>query len=205
MPKTCSNPSCTQSNPQTTDRFHRDAHKPDGLRSRCKVCELVSAMEYRAERRDLLAKKQADYYARSSETARQASRQWKADNKERNQAGWQVWYEANKGKRSEYGRLYATANPDVMLEKQRKRRARKLDANGSFTEAQFQEKLAQHGSRCFYCGKPLGQGDVTRDHYIPLARGGSDSIENIVPACMSCNCRKRTKLPEEFQSRFATQ
>ncbi len=199
MMKFCSNPNCTQSNPQNTSDFHKDSRKPDGLRSRCKTCELAKAAEYRAQNRELLRKNQADYYERNGEIQKQASRTWKANNKEQTQAEWQEWYEKNKEHRSEYLREYAVANPNVILEKQRKRRARKIAAAGSFSEAEFQEKLIQSGHRCFYCGTDLVKGNTTRDHYIPLILGGSDSIDNIVPACRSCNSRKRTKLPQDFK------
>lgn len=34
---------------------------------------------------------------------------------------------------------------------------------------------------------------ATIDHVIPLCKGGSDDLENLVIACMSCNSRKGSK------------
>jgi 5-methylcytosine-specific restriction endonuclease McrA len=39
---------------------------------------------------------------------------------------------------------------------------------------------------CQYCGGPA----TTVDHVIPLARGGTDDLANLVPACAVCNGRK---------------
>jgi 5-methylcytosine-specific restriction endonuclease McrA len=82
-------------------------------------------------------------------------------------------------------------HPESRVTKDANRRARLLGAIGSHTTAEWLEKCALLGNLCIYCGegKPL-----TRDHKIPLSRGGTNSIDNIVPACRSCNSRKGTRL-----------
>ena len=39
----------------------------------------------------------------------------------------------------------------------------------------------------------------TVDHIIPVAKGGSDDLENLVAACKRCNSAKQDKMPDEFQ------
>ena len=46
---------------------------------------------------------------------------------------------------------------------------------------------------CLYCGKPLRRSALTRDHVIPLSRGGRDRWENVVAACSPCNLKKGSK------------
>jgi 5-methylcytosine-specific restriction endonuclease McrA len=43
------------------------------------------------------------------------------------------------------------------------------------------------------------------DHRVPLARGGSNSIENILPACSRCNQRKALLTEDEFRARLAAE
>jgi len=50
---------------------------------------------------------------------------------------------------------------------------------------------------CMYCGDPFSDGQLTRDHVIPLSRGGLDVWSNVVSACRSCNTRKGCKTPEQ--------
>lgn len=46
---------------------------------------------------------------------------------------------------------------------------------------------------CAYCGYKERNKEMTVDHIIPLAKGGSDSFYNQIPACRSCNVSKGDK------------
>ena len=39
---------------------------------------------------------------------------------------------------------------------------------------------------------------LTRDHLIPLSRGGTNDWTNVVTACSPCNTRKANRLPSEI-------
>ncbi len=58
--------------------------------------------------------------------------------------------------------------------------------------------FARDGHLCLYCGQSFGAHDLTRDHVIPVSRGGSDSWSNVVSACRSCNQRKDNRTPAEW-------
>lgn len=51
------------------------------------------------------------------------------------------------------------------------------------------------GDRCRYCGRT--DGILTFDHVMPKSRGGEDTEENLVLACVRCNLRKANRTPEE--------
>lgn len=40
---------------------------------------------------------------------------------------------------------------------------------------------------------PEGMGEPTLDHIIPLSRGGTHDIDNLVLACKSCNSRRHSR------------
>lgn len=46
---------------------------------------------------------------------------------------------------------------------------------------------------CQYCYKKMPNGKLTIDHVIPRSKGGENSWENCVLACVSCNSRKGSK------------
>lgn len=86
-------------------------------------------------------------------------------------------------------------DPSTAKHANRRRKARIRGAKGSHTKAEWLARLAEYGGKCAYCDQP----GTTLDHVIPIVRGGSDSIDNIVPACMSCNASKGDKLVEEWR------
>jgi 5-methylcytosine-specific restriction endonuclease McrA len=58
--------------------------------------------------------------------------------------------------------------------------------------------LTRDKSRCGYCG---GHAD-TIDHIFPRSRGGQDTWDNLISACMPCNQRKRDRTPDEAGMRL---
>ena len=77
-----------------------------------------------------------------------------------------------------------------------KRRLFKLGLDTSHTVAEWEAKKQEFDHRCAYCGK--GGIELTKDHIVPLTKGGTDSIANIVPACEFCNKSKGTKDASQF-------
>ena len=49
---------------------------------------------------------------------------------------------------------------------------------------------------CLYCGRDCPRPQLTRDHVVPLSKGGRDSWENVVSACFHCNSRKGNRTPQ---------
>ncbi|MBW4617169.1 MAG: HNH endonuclease [Desmonostoc vinosum HA7617-LM4] len=52
--------------------------------------------------------------------------------------------------------------------------------------------------QCFWCGCTLSLETLTIDHYIPLAKGGSNKIKNLRLSCSPCNQRRGDAYPTEL-------
>lgn len=66
--------------------------------------------------------------------------------------------------------------------------------------------FARDAYRCQFCGRSeprLGFREcLTRDHLVPLSRGGTNDWTNVVTACSTCNTRKGNRLPDECGMRL---
>lgn len=124
------------------------------------------------------------HYALNREADVARSVQWAKDNPEKARARVKRWREANPEKHAAAARQYS-----------QKRRALKREAAGDHTAADVEARFAFHGHRCVYCGTTE---NLTADHMIPLARGGSNWPANLVPACDPCNKSKHTQTYFEF-------
>jgi 5-methylcytosine-specific restriction endonuclease McrA len=57
--------------------------------------------------------------------------------------------------------------------------------------------FARDAHLCLYCGKEYGRHSLTRDHVVPISKGGRDVWENVVCACFHCNSRKGGRTPQQ--------
>jgi 5-methylcytosine-specific restriction endonuclease McrA len=84
---------------------------------------------------------------------------------------------------------------------QRNTQARRASATGEIAPDEWRILLRRHKFRCFYCGTKLLPANRMLGHKIPVSRGGSNTIDNVVPACRPCNNRKLRMTAEEFIAR----
>jgi 5-methylcytosine-specific restriction endonuclease McrA len=60
--------------------------------------------------------------------------------------------------------------------------------------------LKRDGHKCVYCGR--ADLPLTIDHILPKSKGGDDSWENLVAACLPCNNRKGNRILEDAGMRL---
>ena len=69
-----------------------------------------------------------------------------------------------------------------------------LDPTPALTNAAL---FARDQHLCLYCGHEFPRPHLTRDHVMPLSKGGRDQWENVVSACFHCNSRKGGRTPQQ--------
>ena len=78
---------------------------------------------------------------------------------------------------------------------------RKSNGNRYVPHLTNQALFRRDGHICLYCGDRFNHSDLTRDHVMPMSKGGADSWENVVTACFRCNNLKGNKTLEEWGAR----
>ena len=141
------------------------------------------------------------------------SRKWRRDNPERSReiarnSYWRNWEKKKQQREANAEAIHASSkiwrqnNLEKDAAKSRRRYAKKRGATGSHSLEEFISLCKRHSWRCFYCGCQLTRKTVTEDHVVPVSKGGTDNIDNIVPACCPCNSRKGAKSILEFIERY---
>lgn len=108
--------------------------------------------------------------------------------------------------RDERRRAYKERNPSqwraILKASKRRRRALTRGVAATLSALEWEAIKQAYGFRCAYCGS--SPQTLEQDHRVPLAAGGQHVIENVIPACRSCNSRKGTKSEAEFRATLAS-
>lgn len=168
---------------------------------RAKAREYMRA-RYKTDRQAVLATNKA-WYNRNRDRIRDYARRRRLANldrirrydRERSRAryaadptGWQAYLKDWRRRNPEKSHAYVRAATI---------KRRRAAGGQSFAAAEWLALLAWHNGSCAYCGSKVL---VEIDHRIPLTRGGSNLIDNILPACRRCNRRKGTMTEDEFRA-----
>ena len=177
---------CGEEKPATLEYFYK--RTDTSLCSRCKLCRRA-------------------YYAANKESFAERNKAYREANKEAIAA----YYEANKEAILEREKAYREANKEVILERKKahyrtpkgryvniKARAKRDEIKFSLPFELYESQL--WGKPCHYCGCEI---EVTG-----LDRKNSDrgyTPDNVVPCCINCNSKKRTKPYEVFLEECLTE
>ena len=148
---------------------------------KCKVCTKERSREW---------------HKNNPEAAREKTKRWQEKNPQKVKANRRSeavkraqtnWVKKNRLKVRETNRVWARENPDKKNRLAQKRRARKKGNASVFYDRS--EVFDRYDHLCGYCAAPA----TCLDHIVPVACGGPDAIDNVIPACLVCNAKKGAK------------
>jgi len=164
-------------------------------------------LAHKEERREYMCQYRFDHKEALKECKRQYQlshkehkRLYQITHKEELKESKRQYYLTHKEEQRESARKYRQT-PEGKAARQRGNSARRanmaLIAN-TLTCEEWYAILDEHEFKCAYCGCNLLDmfNPPTRDHVIPISKGGDNVKENIVPACNGCNSKKGAKLLE---------
>ena len=122
---------------------------------------------------------------------------WRIANPERNKELKQSWTINNREKSRAKVAKWEKLNPCNRAMRQRNRRARKMNSEGSLSKDLATKLFKLQKGKCACCGLPLGN-DYQLDHIMPVALGGEHKDRNIQLLRSSCNHQKHAKHPIDF-------
>jgi len=99
------------------------------------------------------------------------------------------YYYSHKAKQLENQRNRYHLNPEIDVQRVINRRL-KLKSLGSHTLTEWNKLKLKHNFECLHCKRREPEVRLTRDHIVPISKGGSNYISNIQPLCRPCNSRK---------------
>lgn len=159
--------------------------------------ERVYGQAYRLNHPEQERARERNYHLRHPEKAKQRKQKYREKvSTKAQELKYKIAYRATHQKEIlAYASAYARAHPAIRIANEQRRRARKLNAPlNDLTNAQWVEIQEAQEHCCSYCGKRC-KGKLTQDHIIPLSKGGSHTLHNVIGACRSCNSRKQTSAP----------
>lgn len=167
--KTCTD--CGKDLPLTLEYFGRRSDSKDGFKHRCKQCD----SNYKQEHKENIKKLGRKY--------------WNA-HKDRLNKNKKIYRKNNIEKIKEQDKKYRLKHPESRKIQSQLRRARENHVAATLTSNEWNEIKEYFNNKCAYCGTET---NLTQDHFVPVSKGGAYTKENIVPACISCNCSKNNK------------
>lgn len=179
---------CGEAKP--VSEFYKNKNAPGGLRTHCKGCMKIYSREWRIKNPEQWIKAGTEWYVNNKERALALSAKRYKDHGDQIRAQHAKYRAAHSGKNTKWCR----ENPDKILARTNRRRARKVNAAGTARAEQIAARREFYGEACYICGGLV----EAMDHVKPLAAGDSNWPANLRPICNRCNSAKGATWPYVF-------
>lgn len=139
----------------------------------------------------------------NSDNRKKYKKEWQIKNKDIANEATKRWRNRNPDKAKSSKRIWAKNNPDkVRLHKLAHKHKRRLLLNdgrrNDLTSKQIEALLLQYPA-CMLCDSSK---DITIEHFVPITRGGENTLDNVGVFCNSCNGTKGNRNICEFMWRL---
>lgn len=165
----------------------------------CKKCTLKRNRKYyRIHREQRRACARKYYQAHRKQRCIYARKYCRTSKGKTVKARSNVKYNKTKKGRAMQARAFAkyckTPNGKATIARNNAKRRAVISIESALTAKEWRDIIEAQKNRCCYCYKELAVSEITRDHIIPLSKGGHHIKENIVAACQSCNSSKGNRI-----------
>lgn len=176
----------------------RGLHQYEGRR--CGDCARAAIRAWRISHPEAGRQHAKKSYYKNHDRAKASARSRYTENRDEYKAKSLERYHAKKAAgliecSTEKTRAWRKANPERTkahrVQHEATRRARKADASGSHTRAEWEAICARQRNLCAACGDEC---KLTKDHVVPLSMGGSNDASNLQGLCGPCNSRKGARM-----------
>jgi 5-methylcytosine-specific restriction endonuclease McrA len=190
---------CFEDIPFNNMYFYEEKRNKSGLKGRCKRCF----------NKDVSSRERV-YTEEQKIKERENAKKRVNRNKQRYLEKWKEYKESNRDKisiqKSEYAKRECVKKRMKELRRTKKywktrNERRKSLKIYNYTMQDFKHACDYFDNVCAYCGISKY---LCMDHVIPLSKGGTSEIKNILPSCVSCNCRKHTQEMDSWYKKQKT-
>jgi hypothetical protein len=179
---------------KTIDNFHKDKTKDDGYNNLCKCCKKEKYLNNHQEEKE----KRKIYNEKYKKDGR--LQDWKIENRKTILEKQRNHYYKNRDKILELKRIYTKTDTAKISCKNKAHKRRAKIQEGTATTKEL-KCLVDITTNCYWCNckldKAINNG-FHIDHYLPLSKNGTHTLDNIVISCPTCNMKKGSKDPFEF-------
>lgn len=179
---------------RTSEFFPKAKSCVDGLTGDCKACKAdylkgyqkankkklkeyhrIYHEDYKVVNKDLILERGKNYRKNNKDAVLERSTNWRLNNELYMKSYLKRWWRENRNASVQYSE---------------KRRSLELGLVSTLTVEEWEWTLKHFDDSCCYCGK---RSKLSQDHLIPVTKGGGYTLDNIIPACKSCNSSKHNK------------